>query len=365
MAKRKMDKSLMDALDCILFEESVDEVFNLLLRFDYTNVKANLPKEGYNLNGMDEEERFLYLLSGACYEIEGGGEIGEFADLLKDEYFEAIDVLSPSSIESEPYFKLLAKVPHFKDKGMEFGTQKYDAFQPFLSKRRRFCSDFNVLPKPSIACFPTTVNYPALSSGGEIWMSLIPHEIESMKEDFLAFKGKVLIYGLGLGYAAFEAARKDDVTHVTVVEKDRTILAFFKKHILPLFPNKEKITLVEGDAIVFARTNKEGNFDILFADLWHTGEDGLSIYANLKRNEGAAKENHYWVEEEMLIFRRLYLRLIAYFKLGEKEFLEDIEPSPYYPQLRKWLDTKPSLEEDTKALLSKENLLKTILEIIE
>ena len=97
MAKRKMDKSLMDAFDCILFEESVDEVFNLLLRFDYTNVKANLPKEGYNLNGMDEEERFLYLLSGACYEIEGGGEIGEFSQCLRAQGTQRYDRQAPRS----------------------------------------------------------------------------------------------------------------------------------------------------------------------------------------------------------------------------------------------------------------------------
>ena len=151
-----------------------------------------------------------------------------------------------------------------------------------------------------------------------------------------------------------------------MVEKDKAILSFFKKAVLPLFPNKEKINLVEGDAIDFAKNHKEGDYDVLFADLLHTGEDGLGIYANLKRNEGAARENHYWVEEEMLIyFRRLYLRYIAYVKLGEREFLEDIEPSPYFRQLKKALEKNPTLEEDTKTLLSKENLLKALLEIIE
>ena len=364
MGRKNADKALFDAIEAILFEEGVDEVFNMLLTYDYSEVIANLPKEGYILSAMSEEERFLALLAGACYEIEGGGEIGEFAQLLSDSYFESIEVLKPASITEEPYYKLLQKVPNFKSKGIEFGMRKYEAFQPFLSKRRRFCSDFEITPKPSIACFPTSVSYPALSSNGEIWMSLIPHEINSMKEDFDLFEGNVLIYGLGLGYAAFEASRKEEVSKVTVIEKDPVILSFFKEHILPLFPNKDKVELIEGDAIDFAEEHKDRAYDVLFADLWHTGEDGLRIYASLKRNEGAAKTNRYWVEEEMLIyFRRLYLRQLAYDLTGEIEFLEDIAPSPYAKDLEK-ADKCERSNRSIKECLAEENLKDELLRII-
>lgn len=50
-------------------------------------------------------------------------------------------------------------------------------------------------------------------------MTVTPNEINTIRPSVEQSRGKVLAYGLGLGYYAFHAAQRADVTSVTVVEK--------------------------------------------------------------------------------------------------------------------------------------------------
>ena len=47
-------------------------------------------------------------------------------------------------------------------------------------------------------------------------------------------KGKVLTFGLGLGYFAYMCSLKEEVESVTVVEKDKSVIKLFNEIILPL-----------------------------------------------------------------------------------------------------------------------------------
>ena len=147
---------------------------------------------------------------------------------------------------------------------------------------------------------------PEFKQNGRPWMSLVPHELVTMEGAIARANGKVLTYGLGMGYFAFMASLKDDVTSVTVLEKDRRILSFFRENLLPRFPKKEKIVLIEDDAIEFASRQGKGSYDFLFADIYHDAEDGLPLYLKLRQTEGAAKENSYWIEGDLLVYLRRY-----------------------------------------------------------
>ena len=107
--------------------------------------------------------------------------------------------------------------------------------------------------------------------------------IYSNRPHIEAATGKVLTYGLKAGYYAYMAHIKPDVESVTVVEKDQRVVHLFKKHLLPKFPNPEKISIVE-DADPEA-------FDYIFVNDYLTVEEGIERYRNPIK--GAA----YWAEE--------------------------------------------------------------------
>ena len=238
---------------------------------------------------------------------------GEEASTFGKEY---LDFLSPlrkvydaSFLENEPYYRALKNLSSFKEGNVSFEEEIYLPYQPFVCGDRIIREDLKSFTP--LGCFSKKTTYPALKENGRIWMSLIPHEINTMKEIFARFKGQVLLYGLGLGYAAFEAARKKEVTRVVVIEKDRRVIDLFKKRLLPLFINKNKVEIIEGDAILYAHAHKDEKYDICFADLWHDGMDGLELYGKLLVNEGAAKKNYYWIENDILeYFSRLFVRFL-------------------------------------------------------
>ena len=123
-----------------------------------------------------------------------------------------------------------------------------------------------------------------------------------MKEDILNAKGNVLTYGLGIGYFAYMCSLKDEVETVTIVEKDKNIISFFKKHILNKFSHKEKIIIIEEDAFKF---KKESLYDYIFIDIYRNEDDGLKLYLDFKKQD---KENyHFWIENSFVVMLRRYL----------------------------------------------------------
>ena len=96
----------------------------------------------------------------------------------------------------------------------------------------------------------------ALVRRRKTWMSISPLEIESQEIGIRAARGHVLIFGLGLGWAAAAAACRDPVEAVTVVEVDPNVLALHDE--LDIFAQlppaaREKVNLVAGDALTYAR----------------------------------------------------------------------------------------------------------------
>ena len=136
----------------------------------------------------------------------------------------------------------------------------------------------------------------------EIWMSVNPNEINTMKPFINEAKGKVLVLGLGMGYIAYMMSLKEDVKSVTVIEKDINIINLFKKNILPML-GTTKIKVVYDDAFRYIENNK--GFDYVFADMWHNPEDGLPMYLQLEAI--SKKQNikiHYWLEPSLKAMRR-------------------------------------------------------------
>ena len=60
-----------------------------------------------------------------------------------------------------------------------------------------------------------------------------------------------------------------------------------------------------------------GNFDYVFADLWHDASDGLEMYRKLKKYEILAPKTEfdYWIEPSLLSL----LRHIVYRRIVDKD----------------------------------------------
>ncbi len=161
---------------------------------------------------------------------------------------------------------------------------------------------------PHIGFFEEEFSYPAVYENGREWMTVTPNEVETMKDAVAEASGRVLTLGLGLGYFTFQASEKENVTSVTVVERDKNVISLFCEFILPQFPHAEKINIVEGDALAYLEKNSpEGKFDFMFADIWHDSSDGLDLYIKLKNIEkrqiGGMKSRllrRYWIERTIL-----------------------------------------------------------------
>ena len=158
-------------------------------------------------------------------------------------------------------------------------------------------------------------------------MTVTPSELNTMTADIQAVGGKVAVFGLGLGYYAFMAARKPEVGRVTVIERDSGVIALFREHILPAFENAEKVSVVQEDAYEYAAHMSGEGYDYAYVDIWHDVLDGVEMYLKMKRLENLSPGTRflYWIETSMLC----WLRGMALMEIAEKKdgpMLEAIGP---------------------------------------
>lgn len=79
-------------------------------------------------------------------------------------------------------------------------------------------------------------------------------------------KGNVLIYGLGVGYSAYELSNLDSVDTVTIIESDPYIVEFFSKFVYEQLPNKEKINIIISDYYEHMTAENIKQFDTTYVD---------------------------------------------------------------------------------------------------
>lgn len=152
---------------------------------------------------------------------------------------------------------------------------------------------------------PLTTNI--LMKANEVWMMNVPSE--SMTIDPIAQKvsGRVLTFGLGIGYFVFMASLNPNVTSIDVVENDRDVIAYFKEYLLPYFPNKVRINIHHDDALVWMKKPLH-DYDHIFVDTYQNEQDGF--YWWIKGCEFIKKDYphvHYWIEPSITRIMRVAL----------------------------------------------------------
>lgn len=232
------------------------------------------------------------------------GESEEELEILEKWVKSSISPLNHGFFANNLYFKAV-KPASFKKGNYQLHYIGFKAYQPFSLNDIQVDEKDCFLERSPLSYFTTDESYLALSYKSEVWMSITPNEINTMAPYINEAKDNILVLGLGLGYYPFMISEKEDVKNIIIVELDQNIIDIFNEKLLPLFPHKEKIRVIKGDAVQYLKNNKN-HYDYVFADLWHNPEDGLPIYLKIKEIEKQYKGTifQYWLETSLLAMLR-------------------------------------------------------------
>ncbi|MGM9813564.1 MAG: hypothetical protein ACI32C_01440 [Candidatus Enteromonas sp.] len=295
-----------DVLKAIYLGEDADAFFNQCL-FPLSDLQYQflINQEGHGT---------IYESVKALLKDFGEPEDQEAYQTLLEEDFISIQAQKVEDYASNPYGKLLSSIGDYDHNHVHFSFYPVLPYAFFLLDDKKIVDGINdVSPLGYFTeCYDTWILY----KDGSPWMSLLPHEINTMKDPINRAHGRVATLGLGLGYYAYMVSMKDEVTSVDVFEKDPSIIQFFTETLLPKFPHKEKIHIHFKNAFNYP---SYGPYDYVFADLWHNADDALPLYLRLLKIEPKDTEIDYWIETTILAYAR---RFIAPFLASEEEMEE-------------------------------------------
>ena len=223
-------------------------------------------------------------------------EDGEDRRLIMDYLTPSIKILDKKKYENNPYYQNI-KLENLSEGNWEIRWEEYKPYQGIICDDMIINEDFSEIPP--LGFFPEGFRFPAILEGGNEWMTLTPVDLDTCEDAIEAAHGKVLTYGLGLGYFAYMASEKDDVDSVTVVELSDEVIRLFKTHILPKMPNRHKINIIKSDALKYAKdVMPSAGYDLVFVDTWRDASDGAPMYKAMKPLEESCHGTRfmYWVE---------------------------------------------------------------------
>ena len=350
----KNDKSLRQYIKNIIDTNNINmNVADMLMStFMYTDM-INLDEvKQYIKEGHNENEAVLNVLFDALG-LDKDDE--ENQNVMNQYVLNNLKRLNPSDYLNDQYAKTVKQSGRNGKYALRYID--YQPYQLFAYDDIKM-NDYQEFSQ--IGYFNQKFSYLALTEGNNIWMSLNPNEIETMKPYIRKAKGHVLVLGLGMGYVPFMLSIKNYVSKITIVEKDQEIINLFNKLIYPSFSNKEKVEIIKDDAIEYTRRKqKEATYDYIFADLWHDPEDGLSLFVALKKIN---QNIDCWLEVSMYaLLRRCMITLLEENLNGAKD--EDYKFAKTYTDkvintfYQKTKNLSVERPEDIDSLLKDKNLL--------
>lgn len=295
--------------------------------------------------------------------------IKENKDIIEKSIKPAIKEIDSTIIKNDPYYQTI-KIDSIQDGEYFLGNIKYYPYQSFAYDDVEVIDDDYYREISKIGYFDQDVPFLTISKNNVIWMSITPNETWTILPAVERSFGKVITFGLGLGYYPFMCSLKEDVESITIIEFDENIIKLFKKHLLPLFPYKEKIKIIHADAFKYCEENNINElFDFAYMDIWHGAEDGLPFYFKFKKyEENTHCKIEYWLEESIIaLCRRCMIVVIEEllngatdenFTHAENELDEIINDLYFYTK-----DLEFNSYDELHKLLSKESLIQIIEDI--
>ena len=228
----------------------------------------------------------------------------------------AIRILEPHTYFEDDYTKAMADVVDTKYGDIEIRNEMYPPYRAIVANEVECLADgTEIVP---LGFFSEPFPFLAVLEGGNEWMTLTPVDMDTSVTAIREAHGRVITFGLGLGYYAFHASEKEEVMEVVVVERSSDVIKLFSDVLLPHFPHKEKIKIIEADAFRYAEEEMpKEHFDYAFVDTWRDVSDGLPMYLRMKKAEAKNPSCtfSYWIEDFILS----HLRSFVFEEIWERE----------------------------------------------
>jgi len=307
----------------ILLKSKDENILVSDLLMDYLTVKPRLVNMGEVRHVMasstcSQEDAFLRILTERLC---SDGKDQNTRSTLLNHLGGKVTKLEPKRYIDNPYFKNIS-LPDYGDGKWSIRHREYAPFEGFAYLDTALDGD-SFVEITHLGYFEKSFIYPAILESNSVWMSITPHEIETMASAIKEVKGNVVVFGLGLGYFAYMASLKDEVARIVVIERDHRLIDLFNKHILPQFKHKEKIVVIEMDAFVYAKTAlEEEMFSYAFVDIYRSVDDGLPLFLRMKKLEAKSPDTKfiYWLGSSLLaMVRRVVLTIIEEIIDGYKD----------------------------------------------
>lgn len=220
--------------------------------------------------------------------------------LIRDYLTPSVRLLDAKKYENNPYYKNISP-ESVTDGSWEIRWEEYAPYRAVIAADMILGDDFSEIPP--LGFFTERFRFPAVLENGNEWMTLTPVDLDTCDEAIAAAHGRVVTFGLGLGYYAYMVSEKPDVESVTVVELSPNVIRLFEEHILPKMPNRHKIKIVNADAFEYAeRVMPAEQFDYAFVDTWRDASDGAPMYRKMRALEHLCPSTtfSYWIENFLI-----------------------------------------------------------------
>ena len=256
---------------------------------------------------------------------------GDSRRLIREYVRPSVAMLDPSKYTQNKYYKNI-KIENIKDGAWELKQECYAPYRAVICADLIINEDFSEIPP--IGFFDEEFHFPAVLENGNEWMTLTPVDLDTSDEAIAKARGKVVTFGLGLGYYAYMVSEKEEVESITVIEKSPGVINLFDKYILPQFSHPEKLRVICADAFEYAEISMPyEKYDFAFVDTWRDASDGAPMYEKMKALEhlSPCTEFSYWIENFLISrlrayrFEELYKKVTAGASDAPKTYCEFIE----------------------------------------
>ena len=241
---------------------------------------------------------------------------GDSRRIIREYIRPSVVILDTGKYTENKYYKNI-KIDSVKDGSWELRKESYAPYRAVI------CGDIiineDLSEVPPLGFFTEEFHFPAVLEDGNEWMTLTPVDLDTCDDAIDRAHGKVITFGLGLGYYAYMVSEKEEVESITVIEKSSAVISLFKKYILPQFSHPEKVNIICCDAFEYAEFKMPNeSYDFAFVDTWRDASDGAAMYERMKTLEclNRGTEFTYWIENFLISrlrafkFEELYKKVL-------------------------------------------------------
>lgn len=212
---------------------------------------------------------------------------------------------SVKNFKQNPYYKHVPLHPssshHIELSTMTFLPHRLFNLESVVDDPQQACNDSMVL-----RALDEPLVTRVLHRKGILWMMNVPSETHTIDPIAQKVSGRVLTFGLGIGYFVYMAALNPKVTSITVVEKDPVVIEYFNEHLRKYFPQNKDIIIVNDDALKVM--NQPIHYDHLFVDTYQNETDGLWWWLRSCEKLNLEDERlHFWIESSITSIMRVAL----------------------------------------------------------